>query len=119
MPLSRRLTDTWAWGDAAEDTCQSLIVEEGGQIGATIQGLQQFLNETPMMAYLAMMASRIVEMHRLLKDTGALYLHCDSLCKSITSKLFLMLFSEFPNFKTKLFGTIIAFLEIQDDVLHV
>ena len=75
--LVKAFTDTWAWGDAAEDTCKSLIVEEGGQIGATIQGLQQFLNETPMMAYLVMMAARIVEMHRLLKDTGALYLHCD------------------------------------------
>ena len=75
--LVKAFTDTWAWGDAAEDTCKSLIVEEGGQIGATIQGLQQFLNETPMMAYLVMMAARIVEMHRLLKDTGSLYLHCD------------------------------------------
>ncbi len=75
--LVKAFTDTWAWGDAAEDTCKSLIVEEGGQIGATIQGLQQFLDETPMMAYLVMMAARIVEMHRLLKDTGTLYLHCD------------------------------------------
>ena len=75
--LVKAFTDTWTWGDAAEDTCKSLIVEEGGQIGATIQGLQQFLNETPMMAYLVMMAARIVEMHRLLKDTGSLYLHCD------------------------------------------
>ena len=75
--LIRAFTDTWAWGDAAEVVCQHLIVEEGGQIGATIQGLQQFLNETPMMAYLVMMAARIVEIHRLLKDTGSLYLHCD------------------------------------------
>ena len=52
MPLSKHFTDTWAWGDAAEDACRHLIVGEGGQVGATIQGLQQFLNETPMMAYL-------------------------------------------------------------------
>lgn len=75
--LIKAFTDTWAWGDAAEDACRHLIVEEGRQIGATIQGLQQFLNETPMMAYLVMMAARIVEMHRILKDTGSLYLHCD------------------------------------------
>lgn len=75
--LVRAFTDTWTWGEAAEDAYQHLLVEEGGQIGDTIQGLRQFLNETPMMAYLAMMAIRIAEMHRILKPTGNLYLHCD------------------------------------------
>ena len=75
--LIRAFTDTWTWGEAAEDAYQHLLVEEGGQIGDTIQGLHQFLNETPMMAYLVMMAIRIVEMHRILKPTGSLYLHCD------------------------------------------
>ena len=75
--LVRAFTDTWNWGEAAEDAYRHLLVEEGGQIGDTIQGLRQFLNETPMMAYLVMMATRIVEMHRILKPTGSLYLHCD------------------------------------------
>ena len=75
--LIRAFTDTWTWGEAAEDAYQHLLVEEGGQIGNTIQGLRQFLNETPMMAYLVMMAVRIVEMHRILKTTGSIYLHCD------------------------------------------
>ena len=75
--LIRAFTDTWTWGEAAEEAYQHLLVEEGGQIGNTIQGLRQFLNETPMMAYLVMMAVRIVEMHRILKTTGSLYLHCD------------------------------------------
>ena len=30
-----------------------------------------------MMAYLVMMAARLVELHRVLKPTGSLYLHCD------------------------------------------
>lgn len=75
--LVKAFTDTWTWGEAAEEACRYLLVEEGGQIGNTIQGLRQFLNETPMMAYLVMMAIRIVEMHRILKNTGSLYLHCD------------------------------------------
>lgn len=75
--LIRAFTDTWTWGEAAEDAYNHLLVEAGGQIGDTIQGLRQFLNETPMMAYLVMMAIRIVEMHRILKPTGNLYLHCD------------------------------------------
>ena len=75
--LIRAFTDTWRWSEAAEDAYEELIVEVGGQVGDTIQGLRQFLNETPMMAYLVMMAIRIVEMHRILKPTGSLYLHCD------------------------------------------
>lgn len=75
--LVRAFTDTWTWGEAAEDAYNELLVDVGGQVGDTIQGLRQFLNETPMMAYLVMMGIRIVEMHRLLKDTGSLYLHCD------------------------------------------
>ena len=75
--LVTAFTDTWNWGAAAEETYEALIGEIGGRIGDTIQGLRQFLNETPMMAYLVMMGIRIVEMHRILKDTGSLYLHCD------------------------------------------
>ena len=75
--LVKAFSDTWTWGSTAEETCHNLIVNVGGQVGATIQGLQQFLDETPMMTYLVMMAARIVEMHRILKSTGSLYLHCD------------------------------------------
>ena len=75
--LVKAFADTWTWGDTAEDTYKELIVDIGGQIADTIQGLRQFLNETPMMAYLVMMGIRIVEMHRILKPTGSFYLHCD------------------------------------------
>ena len=57
--LIRAFTDTWTWGEAAEDAYQHLLVEEGGQIGNTIQGLRQFLNETPMMAYLVVKYPRL------------------------------------------------------------
>ena len=75
--LIRAFTDTWTWGESAEEAYRDLIVEVDGQVGDTIQGLRQFLNETPMMAYLVMMTIRIVEMYRILKPTGSLYLHCD------------------------------------------
>lgn len=42
-----------------------------------IQSLRRFLKETDMMAYLTMMANRLLELHRVLKPTGSLYLHCD------------------------------------------
>ena len=42
-----------------------------------VEALHSFLKNSPMMAYLAMMAPRLVELHRVLKATGSLYLHCD------------------------------------------
>jgi DNA modification methylase len=70
-------TDTWNWADAAEtynhfiDDCANLAVVD------MMQGFYSFLRSSPMMAYLAMMAPRLVELHRVLKPTGSLYLHCD------------------------------------------
>ena len=75
--LIKAFADTWSWGTEAEMAYHELLVNINGQIGDTIEGLRKFLNQTPMMAYLVMMAIRIVEMHRLLKNTGSLYLHCD------------------------------------------
>ena len=42
-----------------------------------LEAFHSFLKSSPMMAYLAMMAPRLVELHRVLKPTGSLYLHCD------------------------------------------
>jgi DNA modification methylase len=70
-------TDTWTWADAADtyhqfiDTCPNVAVVE------LMEALHSFLKHSPMMAYLAMMAPRLVELHRVLKPTGSLYLHCD------------------------------------------
>jgi site-specific DNA-methyltransferase (adenine-specific) len=70
-------TDTWSWADAAEtyhqfiDTCPNVAVVE------LMEALHSFLKHSPMMAYVAMMAPRLVELHRVLKSTGSLYLHCD------------------------------------------
>lgn len=75
--LLKAFEDTWTWGTAAEEAYHHLLVEVGGQIGDTIKGLRQFLKETPMMAYLVMMAVRIIEMHRILTPTGTFYLHCN------------------------------------------
>jgi adenine specific DNA methylase Mod len=70
-------TDTWNWADADAtyrefiDNCPNTAVVE------MIEALHMFLRHSPMMAYLAMMAPRLVELHRVLKPTGSLYLHCD------------------------------------------
>jgi site-specific DNA-methyltransferase (adenine-specific) len=69
--------DTWAWGPTAEATYRALVTDLGGDVGAMIGALRGFIGTNQMMAYLVMMAARLVELHRVLKPTGSLYLHCD------------------------------------------
>jgi len=68
--------DTWKWGIEAEASYRE-VVEAGGQVAVTMRSFRQFLGESDIMAYLCMMAPRLVELRRVLKPTGSLYLHCD------------------------------------------
>ena len=69
--------DTWRWDQAAAAAHQE-VVESGPQrVSQVMQGFRTFLGESDIMAYLAMMAPRLVELRRVLKPTGSIYLHCD------------------------------------------
>ncbi len=69
--------DTWHWNDSAEEAFGE-VVRSGNAAAATmLRAIRQFLGDNDMMAYLAMMAVRLIELHRVLKPTGSLYLHCD------------------------------------------
>lgn len=69
--------DTWHWGEQAEREFSELLHQENTDVSEMIQALRRFLKESDMMAYLTMMANRLVELHRVLKPNGSLYLHCD------------------------------------------
>jgi DNA modification methylase len=68
--------DTWEWNNEAMRAYEQ-IVEQGGRVADTMRAFKTFLFNTDMMAYLAMMAPRLVELRRVLKETGSIYLHCD------------------------------------------
>lgn len=69
--------DTWHWNDTSEHAFEEVM--RGGNAAAAemLRAIRAFLRENDMMAYLAMMAVRLLELHRVLKPTGSLYLHCD------------------------------------------
>ena len=69
--------DTWHWDTAAAEAYYTLITHGPSKLAHLMNALHSFLGPNDMMAYLAMMAARLVEMHRVLKDTGSIYLHCD------------------------------------------
>ena len=68
--------DTWRWDSAAAEAYRE-TVEAGGRVSQAMQAFRTFLGQSDMMAYLTMMARRLVELRRVLKPTGSIYLHCD------------------------------------------
>lgn len=88
LAQSKAFTDTWTWDDPAQDARAD--IERRARTSDTYKALDTCLkgydlvlqnavsgNEGAMRAYLAFMGPRLAEMHRILKDTGSIYLHCD------------------------------------------
>ena len=69
--------DTWHWTDSAARAYEDVIRSRHTEAATMLKAMRSSLGENDMMAYLAMMAARLVELHRVLKATGSLYLHCD------------------------------------------
>jgi DNA modification methylase len=69
-------SDTWTWNQESESAFAE-IVTAGGRVGDCLQAFRTFLGECDMLAYLVMMAPRLMELRRTLKPTGSIYLHCD------------------------------------------
>ena len=70
--------DTWHWagGQAARELYE-IQHQPNTDVSEIMTALHRFLKESDMMAYLVMMANRLLELRRVLKPTGSLYLHCD------------------------------------------
>jgi len=68
--------DTWTWDEEAARTYFE-TVQAGGEVANALKAFYTLLGTSNMMAYLAMMAPRLVELRRALKPTGSIYLHCD------------------------------------------
>ncbi|MCU0643027.1 MAG: restriction endonuclease [bacterium] len=69
--------DTWHWDHVAEATFQELLLHSSAKVSMMLNSLKQFIGTNQVMAYLVMMTARLIELYRVLKPTGSLYLHCD------------------------------------------
>ena len=70
--------DTWHWGDEAELAFDGVMTGGNADAAEMLRSMRAFLKESDVMAYLCMMAIRLLELRRVLKPAGSLYLHCDS-----------------------------------------
>jgi len=73
----RAFDDTWHWTHESSEVYHDLVTAGPGKLASLLQAMVAFLGHNDMMAYLVMMAARVVELHRVLTATGSLYLHCD------------------------------------------
>jgi adenine specific DNA methylase Mod len=69
--------DTWHWNASAESAFDEVMTSGNTHAADLLRAMRSFLSENDLMAYLAMMAIRLIELRRVLKPTGSLYLHCD------------------------------------------
>ena len=76
----RAFTDTWEWTQESQRTYENEIMLHAGtpsNVKEMVSAFRQFIGNNAMMAYLVMMTPRLVELRRVLKPTGSIYLHCD------------------------------------------
>ena len=66
--------DTWSWTAESEATLDYLATT---RIGSVVLGLQQAVGKNDLFAYVVAMATRLLELHRVLKKSGSVYVHCD------------------------------------------
>lgn len=69
--------DTWHWTPQTELAYHELITTGAIEVSQMIEAMRRFIGTNQIMAYLVMMAARLVELHRVLKPTGSMFLHCD------------------------------------------
>lgn len=69
--------DTWHWGPAAQKAFEDVRVGQNQNVARMLEAMVAALRHNDVTAYLTMMAIRLIELHRVLKQTGSIYLHCD------------------------------------------
>jgi adenine specific DNA methylase Mod len=69
--------DTWHWADEAEKAFDEVMMSGNTDVAEMLRAVRSFMKESDIMAYLTMIAIRLLELRRVLKPTGSIYLHCD------------------------------------------
>ncbi|MCK4790711.1 MAG: hypothetical protein KAV87_43650, partial [Desulfobacteraceae bacterium] len=93
--------DTWRWDEAAAASYQEVVESKHQRVSQVMQAFRTFLGESDMMAYLSMMAPRLIELRRTLKNMGSIYLHCDPTASHYLKMLMDAVFSP-QNFRNEI-----------------
>jgi len=76
-PQIKAFDDVWLWDDTSADRVKRVKNAVANPASKVIAGFEGFIPQSKMLSYTSYMAERLFMMHRILKDTGSIYLHCD------------------------------------------
>lgn len=93
--------DTWTWDEDAARSYHDVVEHGPEQVARTMQSFRSMLGENDMLAYLSMMSPRLIELKRVLKQTGSIYLHCDCTASAHLRLLLDSIFSQ-GNFRNEI-----------------
>ncbi|MGI0084520.1 MAG: DNA methyltransferase, partial [Nitrososphaerales archaeon] len=71
-------TDFWHWDTEARHAYDDLVTGTNERLSKLTEAFFNFLAKNDLMAYLVMMGIRLQQLHRVLKSTGSIFLHCDT-----------------------------------------
>ena len=100
----KAFTDTWEWTQESQRTFEQEIMlnpAAPANVREMVNAFRQFIGSNAMMAYLVMMTPRLVELRRVLKPTGSIYLHCDPTASHYLKLLMDGVFGA-PNFRNEI-----------------
>ena len=100
-PPAMAFHDMWHWDEAAQRAYERLLASPRAEIANMARGLYLLLGEKPMTAYCFYMAERLLEIHRVLKPTGSVYLHCDATASHYLKVMLDAIFGE-ENFRNEI-----------------
>ena len=116
--------DTWQW-DAEAAANFADAVGSGGRVADAMAAFAKLVPRSDLLAYLSMMAPRLVELRRVLKPTGSLYLHCDPTASHYLKLLLDAVFGP-ENFRSEIswkrsasHGGAQNFHDVHDTILYV
>lgn len=115
--------DSWHWNIETEQIYAELMTDSTEEVAAMIEALCLCIGKNPMMAYLVMMTVRLIELHRVLKSTGSIYLHCDPTASHYLKFIMDVIFGK-QNFRNEIIwhyrrwtGSARSFLKMHDTIL--
>jgi DNA modification methylase len=70
--------DTWCWDDRAEESYRQIVFgDTPPRVAEAVVALRAIVGENDVLAYIVMMAPRLAELRRVMRQTASIYLHCD------------------------------------------
>jgi site-specific DNA-methyltransferase (adenine-specific) len=118
-------SDFWEWNIEAKHIYDYLTLDPPNEtVAKLIQSVYDFLGKSDTMAYLVMMAVRLLELNRVLKSTGSIFLHCDTTASHYLKLLMDSIFGVM-NFKNEIVwkrtsahsGKVLKFGRVHDVIL--